>query len=195
MPTQTTPQRLRQIIDLIEAAKTMVELKTVLDTLTPEEHIDYEAWAQDLPGHIEPAPPIKPEPTPAPPQEQPEIKPTLIIARTPYPKWWKDTYAWNINIQTAGTHVVIPQTPAYRVYIATIVLTVSGETNITFEMVTFGLSGSMDFGGDNEPRGMVIAMGESPMPCGSGGFKIITDGAGIHVGGLMVYYYESGKET
>src|SRR3990170_325042 len=66
MPTQTTPQRLRQIIDLIEAAKTMVELKAVLDTLTPEEHIDYEAWAQDLPGHIEPDPPIKPEPIPAP---------------------------------------------------------------------------------------------------------------------------------
>ena len=124
------------------------------------------------------------------PPKKPTVKPKLIIERTPYPKWWKDSYAWNINIDAAGTHIVIPQTPGYRTYISTIVLMVSGETNITFEMGPFGLSGEMDFGGENEPRGMVIAMGESPMPCGGAGFKIITDGIGVHVGGFIVYYYE-----
>ena len=141
-----------------------------------------------------PTPP-KPAPTPTPaPPKQPTIKPELIIARTPYPKWWKDAYAWDINIDTAGTHIVIPQTPGYRTYIATIVLTVGGEVNITFTFGSVPPSGTMDFGGENEPRGMVISTGNSPIPCGGGGFKITTS-ASVHVGGFITYFYESEKET
>lgn len=171
----------------------LVEIFAAIFRLTNK---DTKALKEQLPKELpkEPAPKPK-EPIPAPPQKQPEVKPTLIIARTPYPKWWKDAYVWNIDIDDAGTHVVVPQTPGWRVYIATIVLTVAGETDITFVFGSFPPSGAMDFGGDNEPRGMVIATGNSPIPCGTSGFKIITNGAGVHVGGFITYFYESEKET
>jgi len=134
-----------------------------------------------------PKPPVSPAPAVP---KQPTVKPDLIIERTPYPKWWKDARAWNIDIPDAGTHVIIRQTPGWRSYISAIVLTVDGETNITFGMGVFGSSGSMDLGGTDEPRGMVIAMGNSPMPLGEGGFTITSTGAGVHVGGFISYFYE-----
>jgi hypothetical protein len=115
---------------------------------------------------------------------------SLIISRTPYPKWWKDSRTWNINIVDAGTWPVISKTPGYRTYIATLVFTVSGETNIALQFGVFPPTGPMDFGGDGEPMGMVVAMGDSPAPCGDGGFIISSDGAGVLVSGFVVYYYE-----
>ena len=122
-------------------------------------------------------------------QSQP-IAPQLIIPRTPYPKWWKDAIAKPINMDDAGELVILAPTPGYLVYVCTIVLTVSGQTNITLNMGVHGQSGAMDFGVTNEPSGIVMAMGNSPMPCGGGGFKITSDGPGIHVGGFITYYYE-----
>jgi hypothetical protein len=158
--------------------------------MTPEEVRILREQISKLPP--EKQPPKKPpeKPPPEKPPEQPTEKPELIIERTPYPKWWKDARAWNIDIDVAGTHTVIKQTPGWRSYISTIVLTVDGETNITFGMGAFGDSGSMDLGGTDEPRGMVVAMGNSPMPLGGGGFTITSTGEGIHVGGFISYFYE-----
>lgn len=140
----------------------------------------------------EPKAPEKPKPKEPekPKPKEPKVPPELIIERTPYPKWWKDSMAWNINIDGAGTHTVMSQSPGYRKYVSVIVLTVSGETNITFGLGTFGSSGAMNFGGEGQPMGMVIAMGNSPLPCGEGGFTITSTGVGVHVGGFIVYYYE-----
>lgn len=170
----------------------LLELYTRGIKLTPQEfaYLDQKIKAEEAAARTAAA--IKPTPTP--PPKQPTVKPELIIARTPYPKWWKDAYAWDIDIDTAGIHTIIPQTPGYRTYIATIVLTVSGEVNITFMFGPFPQSGAMDFGGENEPRGMVISTGNSPIPCGGGGFKIATD-VDVHVGGFITYFYESEKET
>lgn len=138
-----------------------------------------------------PTPEPKQTPTPTPkPKTTPKVNPTLVIERTPYPRWWRDAYAWNININEAGVWPIIPQTPGYRTYVATIVINVSGETDITFTFGRFPPTGIMNFGGDGEPRGMVIAMGESPAPCGEMGFVISSNGAGILVSGFIVYYYE-----
>jgi len=132
---------------------------------------------------------------PAPPQKMPTIKPTLIIARTPYPKWWKDLQTAEISLDDAGTEIIILPNPNFYLYIATIVLTVDGETDITFHFGVFGASGAMDFGGDGEPKGIVIAMGNSPTSCGVGSFQITSSEAGVHVGGFVSYYRESVKET
>lgn len=114
----------------------------------------------------------------------------LTITRTPYPKWWKNLQAAPISLSTAGTKVVVPLQSGYLLFIATIVLTVSGETDISFGFGVFGFSGSMDFGGTNEPRGIVIAMGDSPAPCGAGAFSVSSGGVGIAVGGFVTYYLE-----
>jgi hypothetical protein len=141
----------------------------------------------------EPRPP-QPTPTPPPPPTPP-VKPTLIIARTPYPKWWKDLQTASINIADAATEIIILPNPNFYLYIATIVLTVSGETNLTFHFGVFGNSGPMDFGAEGEPRGIVIAMGNSPTSCGTGSFQITSNGAAIQVSGFVSYYRESVKET
>jgi len=171
--------------------------------LTQSEFFDIWASAYDLtPAQREALrsqikKPPTPTPTPKPPvspapaaPKQPTEKPELIIERTPYPKWWKDAKAWNIDISAAGTHTIIRQTPGWRCYLSAVVLTVDGETNITFGMGAFGSSGYMDLGGADEPRGMVIAFGNSPLPLGGGGFAISSDGVGVHVGGFISYFYE-----
>jgi hypothetical protein len=98
-------------------------------------------------------------------------------------------------MDTAGTEIIILPNPNFYLYIATIVLTVSEETDITFSFGVFGETGAMDFGGENEPRGIVIAMGNSPTSCGTGSFQIKSTGEDVHVGGFISYYRESVKET
>lgn len=138
-----------------------------------------------------PKPPIKPPPPKPPPKKPPpKVPPKLIIERTPYPKWWKDARAYMISMVGPETRVQIAPTPGYRTYISTIAFTVTDETNVVLNMGVFGPSGPMHFGGDGGPRGIVMAMGDSPMPCGGGGFSITIDGAGVSLAGFICYYYE-----
>lgn len=178
---KVTPERLREIIDMFEGVTTFEGLKAVYDQLTPGELEDFEAYTQKLPGHVEPTP-KKPV--------VPVVKPGLVIARTRYPKWWKELQAAAIDLAAAGTQTVIRYSPGNNIFLATIVIIVSGETHITFGFGVFGLSGAMPFGGENEPRGMVISMGESPTPCGQGDFTVTSDGADVTVGGFVSYYSE-----
>lgn len=47
----------------------------------------------------------------------------------------------------------------------------------------------MNFGGDNQPGGIVIATGNSPTPCGSGTLLIDAISTNpVHVGGFISYY-------
>ena len=138
--------------------------------------------------------PEEPTITPEVPEEKPPVEPTvkpgLIVARTRYPKWWKELQTAAIDLATAGTQIVVPQSMGFNTFIATIVIVVSGETNITFGFGVFGSSGLMNLGGENEPRGMVMAMGESPAPCGQGSFSVSSTGDEIVVGGFVSYYQE-----
>lgn len=152
--------------------------------LTPEEIFDIEAETQAL-AEIAPVTTAK--------AAKPTVKPSLIITRTPYPKWWKTLHTASISLSTAGTQIIVPTPGRFTLFIATIVLTVSGETNISFGFGVFGNSGSMDLGGTDEPRGMVIAMGDSPAPCGQSGFTLTSNGVDVAVGGFVTYYLE--KET
>lgn len=126
---------------------------------------------------------------------QPTVKPELIIARTPYPKWWKDLQTADISLSGPGIQTVIPGRANLLTYIATIVLTVSDETDIQFGFGIFGNSGLMNFGGESEPRGIVIAMGNSPAACGNKAFTVYSNGEDAAVGGFVSYYQESVKET
>jgi len=141
---------------------------------------------------LKPLPVAKPA---VPPQKITTPAPDLIIARTPYPKWWKENLTAPINILGPATQVIVTGRADFRIWVATIVLTVSGETEITFTFGTMGLSGTMNFGGTDEPRGIVIAMGNSPASCGMGGFSIYSSGPGISVGGFVTFFMEEGKET
>ena len=122
---------------------------------------------------------------------KPPVKPELIISRTPYPKWWRTLNTAKIELTGAGTQIVVPTPGKFTLFIATIVLTVSDETDVSFGFGVFGSSGALDLGGADEPRGIVVAMGDSPAPCGKGGFTVTSTGSGVAVGGFVTYYLET----
>jgi hypothetical protein len=136
-----------------------------------------------------------PAPTPPPPPPKPAVPPELTIKRTHYPKWWNDEGVEKISLTSPGSQFIVTARGDYSLYIGTIVLTVSGECDIIFTFGQAGTSGSMNFGGENEPRGIVIAMGNSPMPCGSGSLMITaTSDEAVNIGGFVSYYLWK-KET
>lgn len=151
------------------------------DALTAKEILDLTTQVKALKKKVEEAAAAAAKPT---------VKPELIIARTPYPKWWKSLNTAAISLSTAGTQTIVPGRSNFSLYIASIVLIVSDETNITFGFGVFGNSGAMLLGGGTQPGGMVIAMGESPAPCGKGGFTLTSDGVDVTVGGFITYYLE-----
>lgn len=123
-------------------------------------------------------------------EKRPKKRPTKLSLRLKYPKIWKNAMVTGIAITASGTHTIIRGLPASRTFITSLSFTVSGETDITMIFGTFGSSGPMDFGGADEPRGMSTGYGDSPIPCGPGGFKISSSGATVKVSGFVVFYQE-----
>jgi len=95
-----------------------------------------------------------------------------------------------INIATAATHEIIALVPGEKIKIKTIMLTVAGETNITLQSNSTPISGALDFGGTNEPRGMVQNFGDAPLETVvNEAFKITLSGA-VQVSGHVTYFSE-----
>lgn len=138
-----------------------------------------------VPTAIAPAQLTQPQPSP----KQPTVKPELIIKRTHYPKWWNDEGIEKIALTSPGSQFVITAKSDFMLYIATIVLTVTGECVITFAFGSAGSGGAMNFGGEGQPMGIVIAMGNSPAPCGYGSFMVTaTSDDAVTIGGFVSYF-------
>lgn len=138
--------------------------------LTPKER---EALLAQLKKEApKPLPPKPPAPPAPPPPAKPTVKPELLIERIPYPKWWKDSLNAKIDLVAPGSQVLATVTGKLRLYVSVIVITVTGETIITFTFGNAGSSGPIYLGGENQPMGMVVAMGNSPAPCGNGSLEI-----------------------
>lgn len=144
-------------------------------------------------------PKITPPPKEKPPKEQKPSKkkekkpirtPSPLPPRLKYPPSWRDIRPAGISIAVAGTHIIIPAFPGFRTFISSIVFTVDDETDVALIFGTFGASGAMDFGGTDEPRGIVMTFGESPIPCGNGAFQIYSSGSTTAVKGFVSYYHE-----
>lgn len=112
------------------------------------------------------------KPPPPTPPIQPKVKPDLMIERIPYPKWWRDSLNAKIEFQAPGSQVLATVSGKLRLYVSVIVITVTGETVITFTFGNAGSSGPIYLGGTSQPMGMVVAMGNSPAPCGNGSLVI-----------------------
>lgn len=205
------PKTIQQILDERAKVTKLSDEKRRWAVQNPYQPYPFEEELQKLlkdapkPKVSPPKPPVKPPaPTPKPPEKappapkaaapeplpkQPTVKPDLIIHRTPYPKWWNDEGIAKISLTSPGSQFVITAKGDYSLYIATIVFTVSGECDITLSFGSAGSSGSMNFGGEDEPRGIVIATGNSPTPCGSGSFMITASSdEAVTIGGYVSYY-------
>jgi len=95
-----------------------------------------------------------------------------------------------INIATAVTHEIIPAVTGEKIKIVNLMFTVAGETNITLRSDANAISGAMDFGGTDEPRGMVQHFGDAPLETvSSEAFKITLSDA-VQVSGYVTYFTE-----
>lgn len=95
-----------------------------------------------------------------------------------------------ISFAGAAHNQIIALVIGKKIKITTLFLTVAGEVNLTFESHETGISGAMDFGGTDEPRGIVINFGDSPMETVAGAaFKMLAS-TGVQVSGYCNYFTE-----
>lgn len=95
-----------------------------------------------------------------------------------------------INFAAAANNCVISPVTGKKIKIVNIMLTVAGEINLTLRSGTTGLSGALDFGGTDEPRGVVHHFGDAPLETASGeGFCILCSTA-VQVSGYVTYFTE-----
>lgn len=119
--------------------------------------------------------PFSPGPSNPPPQ-QPEVPVMPAIRKA------------KINIATADDHEIIAAISGKKISITNIALTVGGETNITLKSGTTAISGAMDFGGTDEPRGMTQGLGEYPLQTTLGEAFVMASSLAVQVSGYVTYY-------
>jgi hypothetical protein len=95
-----------------------------------------------------------------------------------------------IDFSTAANHTIAAGVAGKEIHITNITLTVAGETNLTFKSGTTAISGAMDFGGTNEPRGISDHLGCCPLKTTAGEAFVITSSEAVQVSGYVTGYYE-----
>jgi hypothetical protein len=95
-----------------------------------------------------------------------------------------------IDFSTAASHTIVAGQAGKKIKISSLMLTVGGETNITLKSGTTAFTGAMDFGGTDEPRGMVDNHGYIPYELGTGEAFVIQSSAAVQVSGYVTGYIE-----
>lgn len=95
-----------------------------------------------------------------------------------------------IDSAAGGNILSIGGTAAVKINVTSLVFTVGGATNITLLSAANDISGPMDFGGTNEPRGMVANHGEMALQCGTNEAFVINSSAAVQVSGYVIYFKE-----
>jgi hypothetical protein len=95
-----------------------------------------------------------------------------------------------ITFAAAANNCVVSPVTGKKIKITNIMLTVFGEVDLTLRSGTTPLSGALDFGATDEPRGMVHHFGDFPLETASGeGFCILASTT-VQVSGYVTYYTE-----
>lgn len=93
-----------------------------------------------------------------------------------------------IDFSGAETKEIIAAVPGAKISITNIAFTVGGETNLTLKSGTTAISGPMDFGDTNEPRGLTHGLGVVPLQTTAGEAFNITSSLAVQVSGYVTYY-------
>lgn len=93
-----------------------------------------------------------------------------------------------INTAAPGPTALIAAAPGLKHHITMIVLTVGGDTSITFSTAATPMTGAMAFGGTDEPRGMVANHGNFPLVGGTNEAFNIANSGSVLITGYLVYY-------
>lgn len=95
-----------------------------------------------------------------------------------------------INFTGTGDHTIVAGQAGKKIKITSLVMTVGGETNITLKHNATAITGPMDFGGTNEPRGVVDTHGYLPYEIPTGEAFIINSSIDVQVSGYVSGYIE-----
>ncbi|MBA7495074.1 hypothetical protein ES702_05653 [subsurface metagenome] len=95
-----------------------------------------------------------------------------------------------IDFSTDGNHEIVAAVSGDRICIQTIMFTVAGETNITLKTSTTAMTGALDFGGTDEPRGMTHNLGDFPLKTVAGQSFQISSSIAVQVSGFITYFLE-----
>ena len=121
-------------------------------------------------------------------------KRTAMPSKSKVPRWKRILKMAGINASAIGIQTVVQAVFGENIYLSHITFTVGGEMNVTFYDGAFPMTGPMDFGGADEPRGAVMDHGRSPILCSMGEpFRIGID-ANEQISGYVTYYTLPGAE-
>ncbi len=92
-----------------------------------------------------------------------------------------------INIEGAATHEIVAAVAGKKISVRSYAFTVAGDTNITWLSEAAAISGPMDFGGTDEPRGISHSPGNYPLETAVGAALKITSSAAVLISGHLTY--------
>ena len=95
-----------------------------------------------------------------------------------------------VSFASASDNQIVTAVSGEKIKIVNIFLTVAGEVDLTFCSNANVISGAMDFGAADEPRGIVIPFGSFPMETISGEAFKIRANTTVQVSGYCNYYTE-----
>ncbi|GAI12044.1 unnamed protein product, partial [marine sediment metagenome] len=95
-----------------------------------------------------------------------------------------------INIAPGGEGTIVAGVAGTVINITTLMFTVGGKTNITLYNGLVAITGPMDFGGTDEPRGVVIPQGFLPYTLSDGASFIIDSSEDVQISGYVTGYVD-----
>jgi len=93
-----------------------------------------------------------------------------------------------VNFKATKTQTVVTGVAGVTINVTSVMFTVDGETNITLNDGVADLTGPMDFGGADEPRGIVHTAGFLPLTITTGRSFIINSSLEVQVSGFITGY-------
>ena len=95
-----------------------------------------------------------------------------------------------IDINSSGDNTIVSATAGKQIHVHCIVFTVGGEVDIVYKEGTTAFTGSMDFGGTDEPRGIVASHHMCPIVLPNNQDFVINLSADVQVSGYLCYHKE-----
>lgn len=95
-----------------------------------------------------------------------------------------------IDFSDGADEIVVAGQVGKKIKITSLMFTVGGETDIELFNGDVAITGPMDFGGTNEPRGMVSNHGYVPYELSAGSSFIIKTSAAVQISGYATGYIE-----
>ena len=99
-------------------------------------------------------------------------------------------YKAKINTAAAEDSTIVAAVADRKIQLRSYVLTVAGETNLTWKSGATAISGAMDLGGTDEPRGISAFLGDFPLETTAGAALVLANSLAVQLSGYVTYTLE-----